>query len=232
MTEPTGAAPRTTRMRTPRILLTVAAALGLAACSSPAPDVSAPPPGDGPLVAFYGDSYTLGTGASDPSLRWSTVVSEQRGWREFNPSANGLGFVNQRDGRPDDLVDLIVEQQPDIVIVTMGLNDAFSMDGSAERIRSAIQEDFERFRDELPEARLIVSEPFWYLQESTAESRQVAEWVAESAESVDAERMEGAATWLEGGSDGLLASDGLHPSDAGYSKITEIMDEGLRELGL
>jgi lysophospholipase L1-like esterase len=44
--------------------------------------------------------------------------------------------------------------------------------------------------------------------------------------------MAGAATWLEGGSDGLLASDGLHPSDAGYSKITEIMDEGLRELGL
>ena len=79
--------------------VTVAAALGLAACSSPAPDVSAPPPGDGPLVAFYGDSYTLGTGASDPSLRWSTIVSEQRGWREFNPSANGLGFGSRRTTR-------------------------------------------------------------------------------------------------------------------------------------
>lgn len=218
-------------MRTPRILLTVAAALGLAACSSPAPDASAPS-GDGPLVAFYGDSYTIGTGASDPSLRWSSIVSEQRGWREFNPSVNGLGFVNQREGRPDDLVDLIVAQEPDIVIVTMGLNDAFSMDGAAERIRSAIDEDFDRFRAELPDARLIVSEPFWYLEESTAESRQVAEWVAESAERVDAERMEGAATWLEGGSEGLMASDELHPSDAGYKRIAEIMDEGLRELGL
>ena len=26
-----------------------------------------------PVVAFYGDSYTLGTGASDPSRRWSTT---------------------------------------------------------------------------------------------------------------------------------------------------------------
>lgn len=219
-------------MRTPRLLLTAAAVLGLTACAAPAPAPTEPPEGDGPLVAFYGDSYTLGTGASDPSLRWSTVVSEERGWREFNPSANGLGFVNQRDGRPDDLVDLIVEQQPDIVIVTMGLNDAFSMDGAAARIRSAIDEDLDRFRDELPEARLIVSEPFWYLEESTPESRQVAAWVAESADRVGAERMEGAATWLEDGSDGLMAADGLHPSDAGYKRITEIMDEGLRELGL
>ena len=29
---------------------------------------------DAPLVAFYGDSYTLGTGALDPSNRWSTVI--------------------------------------------------------------------------------------------------------------------------------------------------------------
>ncbi|WP_284231622.1 SGNH/GDSL hydrolase family protein [Arenivirga flava] len=208
------------------------AVLGLAACAAPGPAPSPPPEGDGPLVAFYGDSYTLGTGASDPSLRWSTLVSEERGWREFNPSVNGLGFVNQRDGRTDDLVDLIVEQQPDIVIVTMGLNDAFSMDGAAERIRSAIDDDFDRFRDELPEARLIVSEPFWYLEEATPESRQVAAWVAESADRVGAERMEGAATWLEGGSDEMMAADGLHPSDTGYKKIAEIMDEGLRELGL
>lgn len=219
-------------MRTPRMLLALGVLLGVAACSSPGPSVSEPPSGDGPLVAFYGDSYTLGEGASSPERRWSTIVSEQRGWREFNPSVSGLGFVNFRDAQPRDLVDVIVEQRPDIVVVTMGLNDAFSVDREADRIRSAIQEDFERFRDELPEARLIVSEPFWHLEEQTAESLRITAWVAESAESVDAERMEGAATWLEDGADGMLAADGLHPNDSGYERIAGIMDEGLRTLGL
>jgi hypothetical protein len=60
---------------------------------------------DGPTVAFYGDSYTLGTGASDPALRWATLISVPRGWNEINPSVNGLGFVNNRSSLPgQDLV--------------------------------------------------------------------------------------------------------------------------------
>jgi hypothetical protein len=34
--------------------------------------------------------------ASSPSKRWSTMICAQRGWKEFNPSVNGLGFVNNR----------------------------------------------------------------------------------------------------------------------------------------
>ena len=71
------------------------------------------PEGDGPLVAFYGDSYTLGTGVSDLSLRWSTQISLDRGWREFNPSVNGLGFVNNRNSfAADDLPAHIIARQP------------------------------------------------------------------------------------------------------------------------
>ena len=57
-----------------------------------------------PLVAFYGDSYTLGTGATDASRRWSTRIAESRGWREYNPSMNGLGFVNNREALRADLL--------------------------------------------------------------------------------------------------------------------------------
>jgi hypothetical protein len=80
---------------------------------------------DAPLVAFYGDSYTRGTGASDTSLRWSTVICRDRGWNEFNPSWDGLGFVNNRTGAVD-LPDQIIDKQPDIVFITMGLNYNFS----------------------------------------------------------------------------------------------------------
>ena len=120
--------------------------------------------GDAPLVAFYGDSYTRGTGATDPSLRWSTLIAEERGWREFNPSVNGLGFVNNRDALGADLPGQIIEADPDIVFVTMGLNDAFSFDRVGDGIRDRIEDDFARLTAALPDARFIVVEPFWYTE--------------------------------------------------------------------
>ena len=80
-------------------------------------------------VAFYGDSYTLGTGASQRSKRWSSIVCAERGWQEFNPSVNGLGFVNNR-GTTDE-PGRVIADHPDIVIITMGLNDNFSYASAA-----------------------------------------------------------------------------------------------------
>ena len=76
-----------------RVLAAIAVVLALGGCT-----MQAEPPRDpnATRVAFYGDSYTLGTGASDESKRWSTIICQERGWSEFNPSVNGLGFVNNR----------------------------------------------------------------------------------------------------------------------------------------
>ena len=111
-----------------RVLAAAAAVLLLAGCTAPVAD-------DAPAqtrVAFYGDSYTLGTGASDPAQRWSSIICEQRGWSEFNPSVNGLGFINNRstfgEGDPPSLV---IADEPDILFITMGLNDNFSYDRAA-----------------------------------------------------------------------------------------------------
>lgn len=213
----------------------VALALGLSACSAaPAPDTSATP-GTGPLVAFYGDSYTLGTGASDPSLRWSTVISEERGWREFNPSVNGLGFVNHRSSfGEDDLPALVIAQHPDIVFVTMGLNDNFSFAGRSELIRETITDDFTRLRDALPEARFIVVEPFWYTEDRPDSVATIIGWVSDAAATIDADWIPGASRWLDGhyagADDSWMAADGLHPSDVGYRHMAEQMDAALRAL--
>ncbi len=149
---------------------------GLAACSSPAPTPAAVPgssalPADAPVVAFYGDSYTRGTGASAPEKRWSTIVSAERGWYEINRSENGLGFVNRRASMGaglDDIPALVIADDPDIVFVTMGLNDNFSYDRAADDIRAAIDSDLGRLRDGLPEARIVVVEPFWYTDDRPA----------------------------------------------------------------
>lgn len=214
-------------MRWGRAIVAVLATAALSACAAPA---SVEPDGEGPIVAFYGDSYTLGTGATDPARRWSTVVSAERGWTEFNPSVNGLGFVNNRAFAPD-LPALIVEQRPELVIVTMGLNDNFSYERAGSGIRDQAVEDLELLARELPVARLVVVEPFWYTDVRPPSVEAVIGWVRESAEAVDADWIGGASRWLEGHPE-WMAADGLHPNDDGYAEMARRMDAELEALGL
>ncbi|PJJ71111.1 lysophospholipase L1-like esterase [Diaminobutyricimonas aerilata] len=212
------------------LLAAIVSVAVIAACA-PVADVEAPP-GDGPLVAFYGDSYTLGTGASEPSRRWSSIVCAERGWREFNPSVNGLGFVNNRFAYGEgDVPEAIIEQDPDILIVTMGLNDNFSFDARARDIRRQIDHDLERFDEGLPDARIVVVEPFWYTDERSESVDTIIGWVRDGAERIDADFVPGASRWLEGHPE-WMAADGIHPDDEGYARLAERMSEALDELGL
>ncbi|MET0296342.1 MAG: SGNH/GDSL hydrolase family protein [Microbacterium sp.] len=218
------------------LAVAISLALGLTACASPAPEATVPV-GDGPLVAFYGDSYTLGTGLDDLSQRWSTILSDERGWREFNPSVNGLGFVNNRSAFGDgsgDLPDLIIAERPDIVFVTMGLNDTFSFDRAADRIRTTIEDDLARLRGALPDARIIVVEPFWYTDERPRALDTIIDWTRDAAAGVDADWIPGASRWLDGhyaeSADSWMAADGLHPDTTGYRVMAERMDEALARL--
>jgi lysophospholipase L1-like esterase len=186
----------------------------------------------GTRVAFYGDSYTLGTGSSDVSKRWSTIICQERGWSEFNPSVNGLGFINNRDrpGTPD-LPSLIIADHPDIVFITMGLNDNFSYEAGSDAIQKQIVADFTTLKQGLPDARFIVVEPFWYTDERPASVAIINGWVREAAAAIDADYIDGASRWTNGLTK-WMANDGLHPNDDGYAVMAERMDEELSHLGL
>ena len=212
------------------LALAVAVGLTLAACSSPAAD----PPRDpnATRVAFYGDSYTLGTGATDPSKRWSSIISDDRGWSEFNPSVNGLGFINNRGTFGEgDLPSLVIADAPDILFITMGLNDNFSYDRAADKIKSQITEDFTRLNDALPDARIIVVEPFWYTDDRPESVGIIIGWVKDAAAAIDADYIPGASHWIEGHPE-WMASDGLHPNDDGYAHMAVEMNAALEKLGL
>jgi len=211
------------------LLLGLGLVLALAGCTAvtpPADDDNAT------RVAFYGDSYTLGTGASDPSLRWSSIICAERGWQEFNPSVNGLGFVNNRatDGEGD-LPALVIANDPGIVFITMGLNDNFSYDRAANQIRLRITEDFTRLATALPDARFIVVEPFWYTDRRPESVEVIIGWVRDAAAAIGADYIPGASHWIEGHPE-WMASDGLHPNDAGYAAMATRMDAELTKLGL
>ncbi len=180
-------------------------------------------------VAFYGDSYTLGTGASDPSKRWSTIICAERGWNEFNPSVNGLGFVNNRGTR--DEPGEVIASRPDIVFITMGLNDNFSYDFAAQQIHTQIDADFARLRAALPEARFIVVEPFWYTDARPKSLAVISGWVRDAASGINADYIPGASHWIEHHIE-WMASDGLHPNDLGYAHMAVEMDAALKKLGL
>ncbi|MDM4763582.1 SGNH/GDSL hydrolase family protein [Galbitalea sp. SE-J8] len=183
-------------------------------------------------VAFYGDSYTEGIGASDPSLRWSTIVCAARGWREHNVSVNGLGFVRNRVEFGDrDTVQQTIDARPDIVVVTMGLNDNFAYPLTPAAIREQIGRDLRRIRSALPDARLIVVEPFWYTDERPESVPVIIGWVRAAAAAVGADWVPGASRWIEGRPE-WMASDGLHPNDAGYAELARRMDAALAALGL
>lgn len=223
-----------TLTRTIMAAVLVAATLGLASCTSAAamnePALFAAADSEAPRVAFYGDSYTRGTGATDQASRWSTVLSDQNGWSEFNPSVSGLGFMRNRTlfGQGD-LPDLIIEDNPDVVIVVMGLNDNFTFDAFADELPGQILSDFERLSAELPDARLVVVEPFWYKEERPASVEAIISWVHDAAVEVDADYVPYASYWLTGHPE-WMSSDNLHPNDAGHAAIAARMERALRAL--
>jgi lysophospholipase L1-like esterase len=219
------------------IVLAVVVGGGIVLAFRGSSEPSGPPTGNvepgGPVVAFYGDSYTLGTGASEPSKRWSSIVSAERGWNEINPSVNGLGFVNNRDSLPagGDVVEAVIASDPDIVFVTMGLNDNFSMPERSNAVHAAIVSDFAALRTALPETRIIVVEPFWYTDDRPESVSTISEWVADEARVISAEHIEGASHWIEGHPE-WMAADGLHPDDEGYAEIAKRMSAELDRIGL
>ena len=170
-------------------------------------------------------------GASDESRRWSTIICRQRGWVEFNPSVNGLGFVRNRAGAGVDLPELIVARHPDIVVVTMGLNDNFAYAYAAGEIHEAIIDDLAGLKRQLPDARFIVVEPFWYTDKRPHSLGVISGWVREGAEATGADHIPGASHWIEHHPE-WMAADGLHPNDAGYAQLAIEMDAALTQLGL
>jgi lysophospholipase L1-like esterase len=165
-------------------------------------------------------------------MRWSSIISEARGWTEFNPSVNGLGFVRNRPSfGQGDLPEAIIAADPDIVFVTMGLNDNFDYPARADEIRRQIDVDLDRLVDALPGARFILVEPFWYTDERPESVEAIIGWVKDAAARIGAEYVPGASHWIEGHPE-WMAADGLHPNDDGYAEMAKRMEVELKKLGL
>jgi lysophospholipase L1-like esterase len=113
----------------------------------------------------------------------------------------------------------------------MGLNDNFAYARAGEAIRHQIDADFAYLAAELPDARFIVVEPFWYTDSRPESVDVIIAWVRDAAEGIGADWVPDASHWIEGHPE-WMAGDRLHPNDAGYAEMARRMDAALDQLGL
>ncbi|WP_336711508.1 SGNH/GDSL hydrolase family protein [Arthrobacter sp. USHLN218] len=113
-----------------------------------------------PVAVFLGDSYTEGIGASVPERRWSTLVAGELGWEEANRGVSGTGYhTSAGDAEYQGRVGQVLDDEPQIVVVSGGQNDfgTFAVDpgGTVQAIAGL----YEALREELPQAEIVAVGP-------------------------------------------------------------------------
>ncbi len=213
------------------VIVAAASIIGLRA-----PRTAPPTPTDfGKSAVFIGDSYTQGTGASSPGLRWTTLVAARRGWQETNLGFGGTGYLTaagvQGCGRPvcpnyQDVVDQAVAAEPDVVVVSGGQNDFPAFETDQPRVAKAINQTFGDLRRELPDAHLIVVGP------STA--GKVNPTVTNFDSVVERAAQRHGVTYISlvrptpAITPGMVLADGAHVNDEGHSAIAERLLDALK----
>jgi lysophospholipase L1-like esterase len=196
---------------------------------SPAPSASATMSATataGPqIVAFLGDSYASGTGASTQSKRWTDLVSLKQGWVEKNLSDNTTSYSTV--GAPGSTsyqtrLGAVVATGAQIVVVSGGRND---VGVAATQFTADVRATFAGIHAGLPRARIIVVSPTW--GNDPAPQR-----LTDLISIVKAEAERAGATYLDigepmFGQSSMIGADGWHPNDAGYAAIAAAVERAL-----
>jgi lysophospholipase L1-like esterase len=178
-----------------------------------------------PVVAFLGDSYAAGTGASAASKSWTDLVSADKGWVEKNLSDNATSYSTV--GEPGGMsyraqVGAVVATGAQIVVVSGGRNDWHV---GATRFRADVRATLVAIHAGLPTAQIIVVSPTW--GNASAPHAMVALIAV-----VKAEAQRAGATYLDIGEpmfghSAMMAPDGWHPDDAGHAAIAAAVEKAL-----
>jgi lysophospholipase L1-like esterase len=212
----------------------LAASAARDAASYTAPTISVQ--GQQRLAAFIGDSYSAGAGSTLEERRFTTRVSVAEGWQEENEAFGGTGYASSATENGavacgqavcpayPDVIERVAKLKPDVVVVSGGRNDVPTEDG---KVRSSVSAFFVDLRKALPDTTIYVTSPVWDYTTPPAKLGQIAGWVKAAAKGVNA-------TYLDIGEPlqghrNLVASDGVHPNDAGHAALATAIEKALRE---
>ncbi|TMG61561.1 MAG: SGNH/GDSL hydrolase family protein [Chloroflexi bacterium] len=182
-----------------------------------------------------GDSYTIGTGASDQSHSWPSIIASRIGAELTNPAVNGYTTL---DLIRDEL-SYLERIRPDVVSILIGVNDLVQ-----GRTPVEYRESLSRIYDEVaavdPRPRIAaISIPTWsyvpaatdfggreYVERQTSVFNAIAEIEATSRNFTWVDISEASTSGI--GSEGWIASDDLHPGDAQYAAWAEMIWSALK----
>lgn len=175
-----------------------------------------------PKALFIGDSYTAGVGASEPELRWTTLVSTELGWTEKNEGRGGTGYVKTSGVEGCGLEHCPIYSEaiaasttftPDVVIISGGRNDGQATEGYNAAVQGAISTAKKKW----PKATVVVTSPIW-------DDDAAPQWWPTLVTTVREAAAASGATFLDmghplQGNVRFVTEDGVHPNDAGHRAI-------------
>jgi acyl-CoA thioesterase I len=190
-----------------------------------------------------GDSYTIGTGASDGAHSWTSIIAarlaeQTRGQVELtNPAING--FTTQ-DLIEDELPQ-VRRLKPDLVTILIGVNDLVRERNPADYRASLVRIYDEVKKEKARDGRVFaVSIPNWSVVPAAREYGDP-ERIRDLTDAFNDIAREEATTrgfgWIDItaaslaglGTPGWIASDGLHPGDNQYAAWAEVIWHSVRE---
>ena len=189
-----------------------------------------------------GDSYTIGTGASDNAHNFPSILAgllskaTNKQVALANPAVNGYTTL-----------DLIAKElnyldgKPDVVTVLIGVNDLVQ-NRSVEDYRASLRQIYDRIRGlGLPAGRVAaISIPNWSVVPAAAQygGPQLIKAVTNDYNTAAKEEaLERGFVWVDItgvstyqlGSPGWIATDQLHPGDIQYEAWTEVIWDRVRD---
>ena len=178
------------------------------------------------VVAFLGDDWTAGVGASGKTKRYTRLLATALDLTEKNFGADGTGYAKATGsaGAYDTRVDDVVAARPDVVVVGGGRNDTSDY---LPTLRNRIKALFAELHDRLPKARLVAVAPMWGDSDTPAELGPVAAAVRQYVTAAGgsyldvADPIHGHPEYMAGAAD---------PNDKGYAAIAAALKPKLRPL--
>lgn len=174
---------------------------------------------------FVGDSYSHGTGASDRSLRWTSLVSTERGWEERNEALGGTGYLTTsgrngcgREYCPNylEVIQQMNATAPEVLFIAGGQNDFRAWTENPQAVTDAIWATYREARTRFPETRIvavgpsIIGDVSQNVIDLDAQVRAAAEEIgAEYVSLIDPDVLDR----------GMDVGDGGHVNDAGHGAI-------------
>lgn len=197
----------------------------------------------GVQVAFLGDSYTWGYGASERGNGYAYVTARAEHWRSEIVGLPGAGYARYSVGahkRIADGIRAVVAAHPRLLIVECGHNDSRPTVPVAATAANALR-DLEALRVGLPHTKIVVIGPVWLDGFPPRRALQVRDVVHAAQRRIPNSRWIDpiAERWFTGdyrertGDDSTMInfSDG-HPDDAGYAHMARRLEADLRRLGV